>query len=200
MQNANASERASSGRGSKSPSSFLCTYPHHFLSFSCELSRSHTFLSPHIIHILFPSTSLMLDTSQSYLPLRRGSSDDDFEQSPPLVEEQQYSPPRWRDILLIISGVTNIAALCLILSYLFFPSSSTSPPAVDLPASKKCSAATTAYPQTSYSKQNLPSVTWGEEGRWREGGGEEGARIWKGSAIIILTLNTNYVSGNPHIP
>lgn len=96
----------------------------------------------------------MLDTSQSYLPLRRGSSDDDFEQ-PQTLEQHQPSIPKWKDILLIISGVTNVAALLLILSYLFF---SSSPSALDCPATPNCSAATTAYPQTSYSKQNnIPS-------------------------------------------
>lgn len=143
----------------------------------------------------------MLDTSQSYLPLRRGSSEDGFEQSPPFLEKkQQRSPPtRWKEVLLIISGVTNIAALCIILSYLFF---STSPPAGDCPATTKCSAATTAYPQTSYSKQKpcRPSR--------REGGGGSGVlgegvwKIWEGRnvcAIMILTLYTHYVSGNSHI-
>lgn len=146
----------------------------------------------------------MLDTSQSYLPLRRGSSDeDDFEQSPPLDKQPQHSPPmRWKDILLIISGVTNLAALCLILSYLFFFSSfsSSSPAADDYPASTKCSAATTAYPQTSYSKhRNLPSVAWGR-GLGREYRGEKRAVRWTIIRTNVLDLfATMLYSWNPHI-
>lgn len=112
--------------------------PTHFPSF--PLHRS----PPSLPYIYSSCTSLMLDTSQSYLPLRRGSSDDDFEQ-PPTLEKQQRSPPKWKDILLVLSGVTNVAALFLILSYLFFSSS---------PSTRDCPA--TEYPQTSYSKQNMP--------------------------------------------
>lgn len=103
----------------------------------------------------------MLDTSQSYLLLRRGSSDDEFEKPPPL-EKQQRSPAKWKDILFVISGVTNVAALFSILSYLFFFSSS--------PSTHRCPATTTAYPQTSYSKPE-PAATMkrGKMGKGRRG-------------------------------
>lgn len=122
----------------------------HLLNF--PLYKFNLSKSPSSVpHICSSCTSLMLDTSQSYLPLRRGSTDDDFEQPPP-PEIQQRSRPKWKDILFVISGVTNVAALFLIFSYL-----SSSPSARGYPATTKCSAATTAYPQTSYSKQNMPS-------------------------------------------
>lgn len=108
----------------------------------------------------------MLDTSQSYLPLRRGSSDDDFEEKSPALEKQQPPPPtKWGEIPFIVSVGTNIATLSVLLPYLFFyfffPSFSAPPPdaAGACPATTECSAATTAYPQTSYSKpkkKNFP--------------------------------------------
>lgn len=170
VRTAKASERASSlnwsyREGGEQISSIVSSYVHNFLL--CQVNCLEYFLPPQVYS---PCTYLMLDTSQSYLPLRRGSSDDEFEESPPL-DKQQRSPPRWRNIFLIISGVTNIASLCLLLSYLFL----SLPPAVDCPATSKCSAATTEHLQTSYSKQNLPR---------------------RGMAIILMLDTT---SGNPYI-
>lgn len=158
--------------GSKSPPSFLLIYLFFPL---CKFNFSR---SPSSLPYIYSScTSLMLDTSQSNLLLRRGSSDDEFEKPPPL-EKQQRSPPKWKDILFIISGVMNVVS---ILSYLFFFSSS--PSAHGCPATPKCAATTTAYPQTSYSKPE-PAVTMkgvkvvGGRGGVCKGGGErlEGRR------------------------
>lgn len=160
------SENEGREEGSIYPPSFLLIYT-NFPLYKFNLSRS-----PSSLPYLYSScTSLMLDTSQSYLLLRRGSSDDEFEK-PPFLEKQQWSPPKWKDILFTISGLTNVAALFSILSYLFFFPSS--PSAHGCPATPKCTAATTAYPQTSYSKPE-PAVTMkglkvGGRGRRKEGG------------------------------
>lgn len=101
----------------------------------------------------------MLDTSQSYPLLRRGSTENESEKHQPL-EKQQRSPPRWKDILFVISGLMNVAALFSIISYLSFSS----------PSTHGCTATTTEYPQTSYSKPE-PAVTLkGEKVRGKRDG------------------------------